>query len=187
MNMNTRIRITALGFAVVLLLAGPAQAESGFYLGAGAGQSQWTDDPAQTSGQEVSESSTSYRGFAGYRLGIIPFLDFAAEIGYADLGKAEGTVGGTNAQYKAQGADASVLVIVPITLFDFYGRLGAMRVDLDKTFNGQTTSSSSTSGMYGLGVGFRFWKIGVRAEYDRIDIKDVKTLDVGMVSAYFQF
>jgi hypothetical protein len=36
-------------------------------------------------------------------------------------------------------------------------------------------------------VGFRFWKIGVRAEYDRIDIKDVKTLDVGMVSAYFQF
>jgi hypothetical protein len=186
--MNALIRIVVLGFTFLLLLAGPARAaDSGFYLGAGAGQSQWKDNPSQTGGQEVSESSTSYRGFAGYRIGVIPLLDLAGEIGYADLGKAEGTVGGTSTQYKAQGADASLLVILPITFFDFYGRLGAMSVKLDKTFNGTTTSSSGTSGMYGLGVGFRFWKIGVRAEYDRIDIKDVKSLDLGMVSAYFQF
>lgn len=186
--MNSRIQIVALGFSIALLLAGPVQAaDSGFYLGAGAGQSQWTDYPSQTAGQEVSESSTSYRGFAGYRLGVIPLIDLAAEIGYADLGKAEGTAGGTNVQYKAQGADASLLVIVPITFVDLYGRLGAMSVKLDKTFNGTTTSSSGTSGMYGLGVGFRFWKVGVRAEYDRIDVKDLKSLDVGTVSVYFQF
>jgi len=186
--MNTCNRIVALGFALVLLLAGPAQAaDSGFYLGAGVGQSQWTDQPSQTAGQQVSENSTSYRGFAGYRFGIIPLLDLAAEIGYMDLSKAEGTVGGTNVQYKAQGADASLLVILPITLFDMYARLGAMSVKLDKTFNGTTSSSTGTSGMYGLGVGFRLWKIGVRAEYDRIDVKDLKSLDVAMVSAYFQF
>jgi hypothetical protein len=80
--MNTRIRITAaLGFAS-LLLALPAQAaDSGFYLGAGAGQAQVKD-------QNFSESSTPYRGFAGYRFGIIPLIDLAAEVGYMDLGKA---------------------------------------------------------------------------------------------------
>jgi len=186
--MNTLIRIVALDFIFVLLLAGPAQAaDSGFYLGAGAGQSQWKDRPAQTAGQEFSESSTSYRGFAGYRFGLIPLIDLAPEIGYMDLGKADGTVGGTNAQYKAQGVDASLLVIFPITFVDLYGRLGVMNVNLDRTFNGATTSSSGTSEMYGLGVGVRLGKIGVRAEYDRVNVKDLKSLDVGMVSVYFQF
>lgn len=186
--MSTRIRVVlALGFASVLL-GGPAQAaDSGFYLGAGVGSAQVKDRPPQTGGQEVSESSTPYRAFAGYRLGIIPILDFAAEIGYRDLGKAEGTTGATGTQYRAQGADASVLVIFPITLFDLYGRVGAMQVNLDKTFNGATTSSNGTAGLYGAGVGVRFWRIGVRAEYDRIDIKDLSSVDVGMVSVYFQF
>jgi len=186
--MNTRIRFVTLEFVLVLLLAGPAQAaDSGFYLGAGAGQSQWKDNPSQTAGQEFSESSTAYRGFAGYRFGLIPLIDLAAELGYMNLGKADSTVGGTNTQYKAQGVDASLLVIFPITLFDLYGRLGAMSVKTDKTFNGATSSSSGTSEMYGLGVGFRLGKIGVRAEYDRVNVKDLKSLDVGMVSVYFQF
>ena len=181
-------RILAPHFILVLLLAGPAQAaDSGFYLGAGAGQSQWKDSPPQTAGQEFSESSASYRLFAGYRFGVIPFIDLAPEIGYMDLGKADGTVGGTNTQYKAQGVDASLLVIFPITIFDLYGRLGAMSVKTDKTFNGATSSSSGTSEMYGLGVGVRLGKIGVRAEYDRVNVKDIKSVDVGMVSVYFQF
>jgi hypothetical protein len=62
-----------------------------------------------------------------------------------------------------------------------------MGVNLDRTFNGATTSSSGTSEMYGLGVGVRLGKIGVRAEYDRVNVKDLKSLDVGMVSVYFQF
>lgn len=186
--MNTRIRILALGFIFVPLLAGPAQAaDGGFYLGAGAGQSQWKDRPAQTAGQEFAESSTSYRAFAGYRLGVIPLIDLAPEIGYTDLGKADGTVGGTNTQYKAQAVDASLLVIFPITFVDLYGRLGVASVKLDKTFNGATSSSSGASEMYGLGVGVRLGKIGVRAEYDRVNVKDLKSLDVGMVSVYFQF
>lgn len=180
--MKNRIQMaTALGF-VSLLLAGPAQAgESGFYLGAGVGQAQMTDNAPN--GQEVSENSTPYRAFGGYRFGLIPILDFAAEIGYMDLGNAEGTT----AQFKAKGADASVLVIFPITIVDLYGRLGVMQVDVDKTYNGTTTSSSGSAGVYGVGVGLRFGPIGVRAEYDRIDIPELQSTDVGMVSVYFQF
>jgi len=183
--MNTPIRIVAALGVASALLAGPAQAAgSGLYLGVGAGSAQFKD---QTGGQEVSENSTPYRAFAGYRLGIIPIFDLAAEVGYMDLGKAEGTVGTTSTQYKAHGADASVLLIFPITIFDLYGRVGAMQVNLDKTFNGATTSSNGTAGVYGAGVGVRLGPIGVRAEYNRIDVKDLKSVNVEMLSAYFQF
>ncbi len=185
--MNTRMPMVAgLGFALVLLTGSAQAADSGFYLGAGAGQAQISDDPSQLTGK-FDESSTSYRGFVGYRLGVIPILDFAGEIGYADLGSAESTIGGTATKYQAKGADASVLVIFPITILDLYGRFGAMKYDLDKTFSGATTSSSGTAGVYGVGLGLRFGLLGVRAEYDRIDIKELKSVDVGMVSVYFQF
>lgn len=175
--MNARIRVmAALGFASALL-AVPAQAAgSGFYLGAGTGQAQVKD-------QSFSESSTPYRGFAGYRFGIIPLIDLAAEIGYMDLGKAESSA----ETVKGHGADASVLLIFPITIFDLYGRLGAMQVNLDKTLNGVSTSSSGSAGVYGLGVGVRFGPIGVRAEYDRVDVKNISSADVATVSVYFQF
>lgn len=186
--MNTPIRIVAaLGIASALL-AGPAHAAgSGLYLGVGAGSAQLKDQPPQTGGQEVSGDSTPYRAFAGYRLGIIPIIDLAAEIGYMDLGKTEGTTGTTATQYKAHGADGSVLLIFPITIFDLYGRVGAMQVNLDKTFNGVTTSSNGTAGVYGAGLGVRLGPIGVRAEYNRIDVKDLRSVNVEMLSVYFKF
>jgi OmpA-like transmembrane domain len=188
--MSTFIRIaTALGMASMLLAASAFAADSGLYLGAGAGKAQTIDHPPQTGGELFDEASTSYRAFGGYRLGVIPFLDFAGELGYTDLGSASGSVAGVTAEYKTQGVDGSVLVIVPILFFDVYGRLGAMQYQLNKTFNGATTSSKSdgTAGVYGVGVGLRFWKMGVRLEYNRIDIPEVNSVDVASTSAYFQF
>lgn len=174
--MNIPVRIVA-ALGVASMLAGPVQAAvSGFYLGGSAGQAQVKDE-------SFSESSTPNRGFAGYRFGIIPIIDLAAEIGYMDLGKAEGSIG----TVKAHGADASVLLIFPITVFDLYGRLGVMQVSLDKTFNGISTSSSGSAGVYGAGVGVRFGPLGLRAEYNRIDVKDLRSVDVEMLSVYFQF
>lgn len=175
--MNNRIRVmAAVGFVSVLLAVPARAADSGFYLGAGVGQAQVKD-------QSFSESSTPYRAFAGYRFGIIPLIDIAAEVGYMDLGKAENSA----ESVKGHGADASALLIFPITIFDLYGRLGVMQVNLDKTLNGVSTSSSGSAGVYGLGVGVRLGPIGVRAEYDRVDVKNISSADVGMVSVYFHF
>jgi hypothetical protein len=188
--MSTFIRVAAtLGMASMLLAGSAFAADSGLYLGVGAGQAQTSDQPPLTGGGTFDEASTSYRAFGGYRLGVLPFLDFAGELGYTDLGSASGTVGGTTAEYKTQGVDGAVLVIVPILFFDVYGRLGAMQYQLDKTFNGTTTSSKSdgTAGVYGVGVGFRFWNMGVRLEYNRIDIPEVNSVDVAGASVYFQF
>lgn len=186
--MKTIDRI-ALAFAGALTLMATATqaADQGFYVGAGTGQAKVEDQPSQLSGQTFDESSTPYRVFGGYRLGLIPILDFAAEVGYRDLGKAEASVGGSSTTYQAKGADAAILAIFPILGFDLFGKAGVMQYDLDKTFNGVTTGHSGTAPLYGAGVGFRFWRLGIRAEYERIDIDEVKSMDVGMVSVFFRF
>lgn len=162
-------------------------ADSGFYIGAGTGQQTTTDNPQQLGGQSFDESSTPWRAFAGYRLGLIPIFDFAAEIGYRDIGKASANVGGTNTEYQMTGADAALLVIFPILGFDIFGKGGVIQYDLDKSFNGATSNFSGTAPMYGAGVGFRFWRLGIRAEYEYLDIDELSSAHVGMVSATFRF
>ncbi len=186
--MKTIDRVAAICAGALALLAVSAQAaDQGFYVGVGTGQAQVKDEPSQLGGQNFDESGTPYRVFGGYRLGAIPLFDFAAELGYRDLGDAEGTVGGTAAQYKIKGADASLLAIFPILGFDIFGKVGVMQFDLDKTFAGSTTGYSGTAPIYGVGAGFRLWRLGIRAEYERIDIDDLKSVDVGMVSVFFRF
>lgn len=185
----SRIDRIAMVFAGALALMATASqaADQGFYVGVGTGQAKVEDQPSQLGGPTFDESSTPYRVFGGYRLGVIPLLDFAAEIGYRDLGKAEGTIAGSTVKYQAKGADGAILAIFPLLGFDLFGKVGLMQYDLDKTFNGATTGYSGTAPLYGVGVGFRIWRLGIRAEYERIDIDELKSLDVGMVSATFRF
>ncbi len=185
----SKIDRIAMAFAGTLALLATASqaADQGFYVGLGAGQAKLEDQPAQLGGQTFDESSSPYRVFGGYRLGAIPLFDFAAEVGYRDFGKADSNVGGTGVQYKLKGADAAILAIFPILGFDLFGKAGLMHYDLDKTFAGVTTGQSGTAPLYGAGVGFRFWRLGIRAEYERIDIDELKSTDVGMVSVFFRF
>lgn len=186
MSMIERVAAVFAG-ALALLTVSAQAADEGFYVGLGTGQAQVKDEPSQFPGQGFNENSTPYRVFGGYRLGLIPILDFAAELGYRDLGEAEGNVAGTSAQYKIKGGDASLLAIFPILGFDLFGKVGLMQFDLDKTFAGATTGYSGTAPIYGVGAGFRIWRFGIRAEYERIDIDDLKSVDVGMLSATFRF
>ena len=186
--MGTMNRLTGVCAVALTFAAAAAQAaDQGFYVGAGTGRAQIKDNPAQLGGASFDETGTSYRVFGGYRLGLIPILDFAGEVGYRDLGDAQGTVNGTAARYTVKGADATVLAILPFLGFDIFGKFGVLRYDLDKTIAGATTGGTGTAPIYGAGVGFRFWRLGIRAEYERIDIDKVDTVDVGMVSATFRF
>ncbi len=180
--------LAIVGAVALIAAASPTlAADQGFYVGAGTGTAMVEDNPGQLTGAKVDESSTPYRVFGGYRLGMIPILDFAAEVGYRDLGEAKGTSGTSSFNYKLKGADASALVIFPILGFDFFGKAGVIQYDLDKTFNGATTGFSGTAPLYGAGVGFRFWRLGVRAEVERLDVDELQSQDVGMVSVFFRF
>jgi hypothetical protein len=96
-------------------------------------------------------------------------------------------VGGQHAEFKLHGAYAAGLLIFPLGPIDLYGKGGVIEAKTESSVGGMSTSRSSSSGFYGAGVGLRVWKIGLRAEYERYQIKDVDRVQMLSVSALFQF
>lgn len=173
--------------AAASLPANVHAADQGFYVGLGTGQMVTTDYVEPAGRGLFDEKTTPWRGFVGYRFGLIPILDFALEGGYRSVGTASATVNGMASQYKIKGLDGAVLAIFPFLGVDVFGKAGVMRYDLDRTWGGITTSFSDTAPMYGVGAGFRVWRLGVRVEYERFNVDQLKGLDGAMVSATFRF
>lgn len=167
-----------------LLCAFQVQAADGLYLGAGVGQSTVRDD---TSSGSFDSTATGYKAFAGYRFNKIPIVDLAAEAGYVDFGKPSQTLGTQNADFKLHGGYLAGLLIFPLGPLDLYGKGGALSWKLESNVGGTTGSRSGTDAFYGAGVGFYLWKIGIRAEYERYQIKEVDRVQMLSVSALFQF
>ncbi|HJY76352.1 MAG TPA: outer membrane beta-barrel protein [Burkholderiales bacterium] len=183
--------LAVLGVLVgALFISSASAADSGFYLGIGAGQGKIRDDPASPSGigtVNFDAEDTSYKLFAGYRLGALPFLDFAFEGGYMDFGKPSQTFSGQRVEYKLHGFDAAGLAIFPLGPIDLYGKLGALSWSSDKTIGGSTASKTGSNAFYGVGVGLRLGALGLRAEYERFDIGDLDRVEMYSLNALIQF
>ncbi|MCA3130693.1 MAG: outer membrane beta-barrel protein [Betaproteobacteria bacterium] len=179
----------AAGFAITTAATTAAvhAADQGFYVGLGTGQMVTADYVTPGASALFDEKSTPWRGFVGYRLGLIPILDFALEGGYRSFGTAKATVGGVASEYKTSGFDGALLAIFPLLGFDLFGKAGVLRYDLDRNWGGNTSSFNGTAPMYGVGAGFRVWRVGVRVEYERFEVDQLKGLDGAMVSATFRF
>lgn len=162
-------------------------ADQGLYAGLGVGQMVTTDYVVPGGNGLFDEKSTAWRAFGGYRLGLIPILDFAAEAGYRSFGSASATIGGVPSEYKTKGFDAALLAIFPFLGADVFAKAGVLRYDLDRRWGASTTSYSGTAPLFGVGVGFRVWQLGVRLEYERFDVDELKGLDGAMLSATFRF
>lgn len=167
-----------------LLASGASAADSGFYIGAGAGQAS-VDDRA--GGQTYQAREESYRAFLGYRLRAARLLDLAGEATYIDYGSGTQTVAGQGVQFHLRGYELAGLAILPLGIFDLYGRVGGVSWSSTKSVNGNSTDRSGTNGLYGLGVGFRADKLGVRAEYDYYDVSAVDKLKTFALSFTFRF
>ena len=159
-------------------------AASGLYVGGGVGQTTIKDN---TGTATFDSDDASLKAFVGYRFNLIPIIDLAVEGGYTDFGKPSQPVGGQNMQFKLNGYNAAGLLIFPLGPIDLYGKAGLLSWKSDFSAGGATTSTSGTDSFYGVGVGFYLWKLGIRAEYERYQIKDVDRLEMLSVNVLFQF
>jgi len=176
--------------ASALWLASASAADSGFYLGAGVGQTQIRDDTSNPNGAgtiNFDARDTSYKAFGGYRLKAIPILDFAGEAGYIYFGKPSSTILGQNVEYKVQGASAAGLVIFPLGPVDFFGKGGVLYSSVDKNIGGSSTSKTGTGALYGAGVGLKLGMFGIRFEYEYFDVSNLNRLQMYSVSGVVQF
>jgi hypothetical protein len=167
-----------------------AHADSGVYIGAGLGQSNMKDvpgNPGAAPGGTFDETGTASKAFVGYYFDWIPLVKFAAEVGYRDLGKPAGTVGGVPVEYQASGFDYAALAGLGLGPVDLFARVGGMNYDLKKTVGGVTNDYTGNAPVYGIGIWFKIFGLGVRAEYDVIDIKQLDSAEMATVSVFYQF
>ncbi len=114
-------------------------------------------------------------------------MKFAAEVGYRDLGKPSGTVAGVPVEYQASGFDYGVLAGLGLGPIDLFARVGGMNYDLKKSVGSVNNDYTGTAPVYGIGVWFTLGGLGVRAEYDKIDIEQLDSAEMATISVFFKF
>lgn len=171
-----RMDITAL--LALTLVAGTVQAaDNGIYIGAGVGQANVDiDDP---------DLDVRFDGDdTGYKLivGIRPLDWLAIEASYVDFGTVDDTVQGVRLESDADGLSAFAVGLLPVGPVDVFAKVGLINWDvtLKAPEFDASVSDDGTDLAYGVGVQFRVWSLGLRAEYEIFDIED--TDDVNMIS-----
>ncbi|MCU0576892.1 MAG: porin family protein [Desulfobacterota bacterium] len=170
-----------------LILCNPAQAmagDSGLYLGGSIGQATLEDE---FTGDDFKDEDTAFRAFMGLRTSLFPVLDFALETGYRDLGDQSDTVARQNIDVSLKGFDLAGLVIFPLGPVDFFLKAGGMSYTLDTSLSGPDGDDRGIDVLYGAGIGARFWKLGVRAEYELVNVDELDKASMYWLSAYFRF
>jgi len=170
--------ILALGMiaATTALPAAAQMSASNAYVGGSIGQSKYnTDCPSPLS---CDDKDTAFRLFGGYQFN----RNIAAELGYADMGKAKLTGPGGTDEMAATAFDLSAVLMWPFqgTGFNVFGRLGAYAGKLE--LSGPDHGSKNTTNLtYGLGAGYDFNKnIGVRGEWQRYSKMKVRNDATGV-------
>lgn len=173
--------------AVVPFISVAAHADSGVYIGGGIGSAKLEDSTGNSGGVDFSETDTAWKGFVGYNFDAIPLIKLAAEVGYRDLGTPNGSVGGIPVEYRAKGLDYAVLGGIGLGPVDLMARLGGMQYDLEKNIGGIRQDFDGTAPVYGIGAWFTLFGVGLRAEYEKIDIDELDNAEMISVSAFYKF
>jgi OOP family OmpA-OmpF porin len=183
----------ALAIACMIWAGACLAQETGFYIGAGVGNSSYREacaDFNRLAGQAdafgcTSSEDTAQKAFAGWRL----HQYLALEVSYIDFGEAKGsgTVAGApvTATTKVKAAGLSALGILPLSeRVSVYGRLGMLEVKTRTQIEGGMAAvedDDETELHVGIGALFnlaRDW--GVRLEYERLNDTKIDLISIGV-------
>lgn len=163
--------------AVAAPTAALAGAETGFYLGAGAGMSSVGDLDSDLGNVSFDEDDFGWKAFGGFNFGWIPFLDLAVEGGYVNFGEPD-----KNAlEVDVDGWDVFGVVGGKIGPIGLFGKAGVINWDADVSSTGGSASDDGTDPAYGVGLRFQIMSLQIRAEYEYFDVDSVD--DVSLLSA----
>ena len=198
MNIKQSIASTGLVAATACISPLAFAQDSGWYVGASAGQSKAKDSCPNSIpvGVSCDDTSGAYGVFGGYQFNKY----LGAELGYTDLGEVTASGLGTTETIKVKGIELLGVGTFPINpQFEVYGKVGVFFWDLKDSCAGtlcgfSSQSDTGTDLTYGLGAKFNFTKnVGVRVQYQRYkDIGNEATtgkddVDVISVGVVFKF
>jgi len=160
---GSSVSVSPLVMAQAMKMGGP---DAGWYAGGSIGESKTDCNTNGVAGASRDDKDTGFRVFGGYNFN----QHFAAEFGYADLGKVTASAGGASAEVKNTAWDVMAVGIIPLAeKFSLYGKLGWYFADskLSGDLLG-SASQNSNNATYGIGAGYDFNRnLGLRAEWQR--------------------
>ena len=187
-----------LGAALASLPAAAQLSMSGFYVGAGVGQAKAKDFCGGGPFDSCDDKDTAWKIFGGYQF----TRNFAAEFGYARLGKFNASLAGLTDDSKVTAWEASALGAWPILpQLSVFGRLGLYRATVKETTNfAGDFDHDNNDWTFGLGLQYDITRnLGVRGEWQRYrkigggdvafgaGVGEKSDLDVVGVSALWRF
>ena len=187
-TLTRRPRITTA--ALLSLLVGPtaAIADSGPYIGVGAGGATLESDfgsgtpPIPGIPASLDEDDTALKLFAGYTFDL-PMIDLSVEAGYVDFGEPEIDILGNELSINTTGFTLWGIAALDAGLVDLYAKAGYIAWDVDAEILGVSDSADGSDLGYGLGAAFGLGPVEVRGEYEVYDLDefDVAMLSVGVL------
>lgn len=184
---SLRRALAAAALAAVLLVSGPAMADSGFYLGGSVGNTalEVNFDDSQGGFIPFDESDFSWKLYGGYNFDL-PVINLGVEGGYRSLGGPSATIISDTVGIDLTAWDVFGVAgfeLGPVTIF---GKLGIASWEAELTLNGiDQGSEDDQDTAYGLGASFNLGSFQLRAEYEMFDVSDVE--DLYMLSAGFVY
>lgn len=174
--------------ASVLLLSGPAMADSGFYVGGSVGNAGIQVDfvdPIGGGNLTFDEKDFSWKAFGGYTFDL-PVINLGIEAGYRDLGAPSATLLAETFGIDVTSWDAFGVAGFDLGPVNVFGKLGFVSWDANLTVAGfDAGSDDGTDTAYGVGAALNLGSFQLRAEYEVFDVSDVE--DLYMLSAGFAY
>ena len=186
-NSKTRTNLLAslLGLAV-FSLSPAAFADSGAYIGGSVGTASVSVNDGF--GESFDEDDFAWKFYGGYAFDL-PVVDFGIEIGYFDLGSAEGTLLDEPAGVSVSGYEAFGLIGFNLGPVGIFGKAGIAAWDADVFFDafGERGSVDGSDPAYGVGLRFMLGSLEIRGEYEVIDIEEAEDVYMGSLGLVWRF
>ncbi|SFT37058.1 outer membrane beta-barrel protein [Halomonas saccharevitans] len=172
--------LMAAGLASALALsAAPAMAAgTGFYVGAGAGETHADGD--------FDDETSHWKLTGGYHFGWLPLIDLGAEVSYVNTGELDGEVGGRSATLEVESVQAMGLAGLSFGPLGLYAKAGMADWDAERRGRG-LGDRSGTDPVYGVGARLGLFGLSGRLEYERIDADEINDLDMLTAGVIYTF
>lgn len=154
----------------------------GVYIGGGVGQSFIETDVKDFDNTDfkLDDNNFAYEFIAGVRMSN----ELAIEGGYKYLGSIKSKTNDYSFESKTSGYDLCAVGNIYLGILDIHGKAGLLWWDEAFEENGKDDTNNGSDFMWGFGATVRLGSVGVRAEWERFEVKHydrLSMLSVGLI------
>jgi OOP family OmpA-OmpF porin len=172
---------------LVVAIFCPLTAMGSMYVGASIGNA-WqstTTDASEVFDEvkNIDKNSTGWKIFGGFKSESF----FGIEGGYRDLGEIEDKVSGYTYKTSTNGWDVEAIGSLELSVIRLFAKAGAFFWSADASYGTATASDSGTDFLWGLGAGVSLGPVGVRLEWESMEVGYMDNLSMLSLGASLGF